>query len=246
MTVLTAWTGSCAINSAQTITAKTFSCDLTINAAVTITNSRVAGTVSVGSNGSLVMTDSEVNASPGSPRQVTGVEYHDYTLTRVEIQGGNRGAYCATNCTIRDSYVHGQRLSANWHASAVRMEQYTTLIHNTLICDSGPPPAGSDQGCSASLTGYGDFAPVRDNLIQGNYFPPTVYSAFCAYGGNSGGKPYSGMTSNIRFVDNVFGRGTTSANRNCALYGPITDFDKSKPGNVWTNNKYTDGTTIPV
>jgi hypothetical protein len=236
--VLTPWSGSCNITTAQTITARSFACDLTINAAVTIVNSRIAGAVEIGS-GSLTMRDSEVDTSPGAPRQETGVEPRNYSLLRVEIKGGNRGAYCASNCTIQDSWVHGQELAADWHASAVRMEQYTTLIHNTLVCDA--PQGGGEQSCSAGLTGYGDFAPVRDNLIENNYFPASPDSAYCVYGGSSQGKPYSNQASNIVFRNNVFEKGPTG---HCAWWGAVGDWDGSRPGNVWTNNKYTDGTNV--
>jgi hypothetical protein len=243
-TVLTPWTGSCTISTAQTITGRSFACDVTIGAAVNFVNSRINGTVTVNS-GSLRMTDSEVHGTPGATRQVTSVGSENLTLLRVEVTGGNRGINCDSNCDIRDSWIHGQKIKDAWHASAVRMSQGLTLIHNTLVCDAPvqPNPEGS---CSASLTGYGDFAAVRDNLIQGNYFPPTTYAAACAYGGSSKGKPYSSQTANIRFIGNTFGQGTTSANRECALYGPIMDYDKSRPGNVWSGNTWVSGAVIPV
>lgn len=249
------YTRSCSITAANTtIVGQLVNCDLTINAPnVAITNTRINGKVAIGSAGTLVMTDSEVHATPGAIRQVTGVESHDYTLTRVEITGGNRGAYCAIRCLIQDSWIHGQKIKDAWHASGVRMEQQTTLLRNTIVCDAPvqPNPEGS---CSASLTGYGDFAPVRDNLIQGNWFPPTVYSAFCAYGGSSGAstptrpesKPYADEAANVRFIGNTFGKGTTANNRWCGLYGAIADFSKTAPGNLWQANVWSDGTPVTV
>jgi hypothetical protein len=47
--------------------------------------------------------------------------------------------------------------------------------------------------------------------------------------------------TNIVYRDNVFQRG---ANRKCAAYGPVTNFDSSAPGNVWSNNRYDDGTIV--
>ena len=41
-------------------------------------------------------------------RDGTGLGAMNYTATRVHVVGGNRSMYCAKNCTIRDSYVHGQ------------------------------------------------------------------------------------------------------------------------------------------
>ena len=125
-----------------------------------------------------------------------------------------------------------------YHESGIRMEQNTTLIHNTIACDA--PIVPPDAGCSAGLTGYGDFAPIQDNLIQNNLFLPSTGGA-CAYGGSSGGKPYSDEASNIRFIDNVFERGT---NGKCGVYFPVTDFDTSAPGNVWQNNTWSTGGAV--
>lgn len=238
------YTGSCTITSANAaIIGRTVNCDLTVNAPnVVINQSRINGTVTIGPNGSLAMVDSEVHATPGAVRQVTGVENHDYTLTRVEITGGNRGAYCRTTCTIRDSWIHGTRITGDWHASAVRMEQHGTFIHNVFQCDAAITPQGG--GCSAGLTGYGDFAPVIDNLIQGNRFAAMPAAAFCAYGGSSGdngSKPYGAQARDIRFIGNTFERG---ANRKCALYGPLDGYDSSRPGNVWSANVWSDGAPL--
>lgn len=238
-TVLTPWTGSCTTTTPNlVIDAKVITCSpLSIRAAnVQITRSKVVGRVDNDSQpGSFSLVDSEVDL-PGT-QQLRVVIGHDITMLRTEVTGGNGGVWCLATCDIRDSWIHGQRIKDNWHASAVRMEQGLTLVHNTVVCDAPvqPDPEGS---CSASLTGYGDYAPVRDNLIQGNYFPATQYAAYCAYGGSSKGKPYSDAAANIRFIDNVFAKP-------CALYGPIGDWNPSAPGNVWTNNRYVDGTVIP-
>jgi hypothetical protein len=97
-----------------------------------------------------------------------------------------------------------------------------------------------DAGCSAALTGYGDFDVVQNNTIDGNLFIAGS-GGYCSYGGSSSGKPYSSGTKNIRFTNNVWQKGSGGK---CGFYGPITSFDSSRPGNVWTNNKYEDGTTV--
>jgi hypothetical protein len=104
-----------------------------------------------------------------------------------------------------------------------------------------PDPEGS---CSASLTGYPDFGIVHDVTIENNWFPPTQYAAYCAYGGSTNGKPYSGKSYNIIFRGNVFAKGTGANNQWCALYGAVGDWDGSRPGMVWENNKWSDGTTL--
>jgi hypothetical protein len=225
------------------IDAKTINCNLDIRAhGVVVTRSRITGTVSTypGSVPRFRLEDSEVDA----PVSVTSLGNSDFLVLRSEIQGGNRAIYCQRDCEVRDSWLHGTQIQGADHASAVRMEQGSIIIHNTLACDWLIPTA-QDGGCSADLTGYPDFAPVKNNLIQANLFVanPTG-AAFCAYGGASAGKPYSNdptNATNIVFRDNVFQRGS---NRNCAAYGPITDFAVGRSGNVWSGNVWDDGGTV--
>ncbi|GIH03824.1 hypothetical protein Rhe02_18910 [Rhizocola hellebori] len=243
---LVKYDGPCTISRDGTvISAKLVKCDLQIRAAnVVIEKSHIDGTVYAEiSNASFTVTDSTVNASPEGIRQTTGVGQSNFTLRRTEVIGGNRGVYCHLNCTIVDSWIHGQKIKDDWHASAVRMGERTTITHNTMVCDAPvqPDPEGS---CSATLTGYGDFTPIRNNAIRHNLFLATAYAAYCAYGGSTKGKPHSGQTSNIVFDNNVFQKGKAKGSA-CALYGPIGDYDPAVSGNAWTNNRFDDGTVIP-
>lgn len=242
-TQLTPYTGPCTVTAANTvIDSKTVNCDLVIRTSgVTIRNSKINGTVSTEENStgySFTLTDSHVDAGD---RIVTGVGAVNFTAVRVHVQGGNRSIHCWRDCEIRDSYVHGQMTdeTGTAHESGIRMGRNATLRHNTITCDA--PDVPPDAGCSAALTGYGDFAPVENNLVENNYFPGTT-GGFCAYGGSSRGKPYSDSTNNIRFIGNVFGRGSSGR---CGYYGAITSFDTSEPGNVWSNNTWEDGTVLP-
>lgn len=247
-TTLTAYTGPCTITVANTvIDAKLIGCDLTIAAAgVTITRSQVNGVVEVASGGSgttvqLTITDSYINAGH---RQVTGLGDRLFVATRVEIVGGNRGVLCAWRCTLQDSWVHGTYVESNWHASGVRAERYSTIIHNTIACDWLVPTA-QDGGCSADLTGYPDFAAPHDWIIERNFFVANPNgAAFCAYGGSSPLKPYSNdplTGTSIQFIDNVFQRGS---NRACAAYGPVDAFNATKAGAVWSGNVWSDGGAV--
>jgi hypothetical protein len=245
---LTAYTGPLTITTPGTvIDSKIVTGTLLIRAAnVTVTNSQVNGTVYVDEDwtgSSVTVTDSVVDAGqkPG-----TGIGDINFTVLRTEVIGGNRSIYCYHACEVRDSYVHGQFRDSTgvYHESGIRMSQNTTLVHNSIVCDA--PEVPPDAGCSADLTGYGDFEPVANNLIQGNLFRTTASGGFCAYGGSSGGKPYSNAAHDVRFVDNVFERGRLNdhGQPDCGAYGAITDFDPSRPGNVWTNNRYVDGTPV--
>ena len=206
---------------------------------VRITRSITNGGVSVryATDGSFSISDSEVRIQNYLG---TGLDRHNFTANRVEVTGGRRSIYCENNCTIENSWVHGQGEDPDGeaHMSGIRMSQNTTIRHNTITCDGVRTPPGS--GCSAGLTGYGDFAPVRDNLIENNLFIGGT-STMCAYGGSSSSKPYAAQAGNIRFIDNVFVRGPSG---HCGNLGTIASFDSSAPGNVWSNNLFDDGTPV--
>jgi len=254
-TSLTAYTGPCTITATDTvIDGKTIDCDITVQAAgLIIRNSVVNGSVLQpdGVNASFRIEDSKINGADPYACVNCGVGYRNFTILRSEIVGTNRGAYCEKTCLIQDSWIHGTNLepvaSNLAHASAVRVEQYATLIHNTLACDYVGPFPNDEIGCSADMSGYPDFAPITHNTIDGNLFKANpVGAGFCAYGGGTSGKPYSGDPANatyIVFKNNVFERGS---NGKCGTYGPITDFITGRTGNTWTNNLWSDGASVPA
>lgn len=250
--VLAAYAGPCTVTANGTvIDARLVRCSpLSIRASdVVIRNSRVHGSVGTpdgASTYSFTISDSEVITpqATGADATSTGLGEANFTAVRVDVSGGNRSVYCRKRCTVRDSWVHGQSIAATprIHASGIRQSQGATLIHNRIHCEAADTPSGG--GCSADLTGYGDFEPVRDNRIEKNLFVATPGGA-CAYGGSSGddgSKPYGNQAANIVFVDNVFERGRQGR---CGFYFPVTDFDSTRPGNQWRNNRWTDGTPVP-
>ncbi|MFD4327819.1 DUF4082 domain-containing protein [Nocardioides sp. NPDC058538] len=239
---LTPYTGPCDITTAGTvIDGKIVNCTLNVRAAdVTIRNSVINGTVynDEASNGlGFRIVDSEVRIGN---RGGTGIGNVGFTALRVEVTGGNRSINCWRDCTVRDSYVHGQftDLSGVAHESGIRMGSGGVISHNTIGCDA--PDVPPDAGCSAGLTGYGDFATVENNLIERNLFLVTT-GGTCAYGGSSSGKAH-GDANHIRFIDNVFQR--TAARPNCGYWFPIASFDSSAPGNVWRGNVWSDGGVV--
>jgi hypothetical protein len=188
----------------------------------------------------------------GDPNNATtqcGVGYKNFTILRTEIINTNRAAYCQSNCLIQDSYFHGTNLWPDRtnlaHASSVRVEQNTTLVHNALGCDyQGPFPNG-DIGCSADITGYPDFAPIHHNTVDSNLLlANNAGIAFCSYGGGTKGKPYSGDATNATYVvfkNNIYQGG---AGGKCGQYGAITDFITNRTGNAWTNNRWATGALV--
>ncbi len=242
VTALSRYRGPCTITRNKTvIDRKLVSCDLRIRASgVVIQRSIVHGTIHGEGRSSFSLIRSTLDVSPNGVRLDTGVGDAHFRVIDSEIRGGNRGINCDNDCVIRRSWVHGQDtdVAGVAHESGIRMGQRTTIVDNTIACDA--PDVPPDAGCSAALTGYGDFGPVRSNVISGNYFPPSS-GGTCAYGGSSGGKPYSGAAAGIRFVDNVFSRGPSG---NCGYWAPIMDFDRSAPGNVWVGNAWLSGASV--
>ena len=247
-TMLTAYTGPCTITAAGTvIDAKLVTCaTLDIRAAnVTIRNSRlyrVDVTDADTPTASFTITDSTVENA--AREQCLCIGGHDFTVLRVEVVGGNRSVYCMLRCVVQDSWLHGQLLQGAQHGSGLREEQFTTARHNTLVCDFPTVDDTTGLGCSADLTGYPDFAPIHDNRIERNLFLASITSSFCAYGGATAGKPFSGSPLNATnqvFVDNVFQRGSNSR---CGFYGPVTDFAAGRSGNVWSGNRWDSGELV--
>jgi hypothetical protein len=242
-TGLTPYTGPCTITQDGTvIDHKVVDCDLEVQAAgVVVKSSLVNGTIDSGgdeaSRASFSLIRSTLDVSPDGDRMETGVGEVHFKVIRSEVRGGNRGINCWYDCVVRSSWVHGQDTDASGttHMSGIRMGQRGKLVGNSIGCDA--PTVPPDAGCSAPLTGYGDFGPVRDNLIDGNLFLATT-GATCAYGGSSAGKPYSDDAANIQFANNVFQRGKSGE---CGAYGPLLDYDPSAPGNAFVGNTWVDG-----
>ena len=238
--------GACVVTEDHTvIDARTVDCDLTIRAAhVLISRSKINGNISSGTDRrtgfSFTLLRSTVNASPRGARQVTAVGEVHFTVIRSNVYGGNRGGDCWYVCRIVSSYFHGQDTdrSGNWHESGIRMGEKSVIRGNTIACDA--PDVPPDAGCSAPLTGYGDFGPVQDNLIERNLFKATP-GGTCAYGGSTAGKPYSGAARAIRFTGNVFERGKSG---HCGHWFAISDFDPSAPENVWKHNLWDSGGAV--
>ena len=245
---LSNYSGPCTITTPNTvIDAKNITCQILVRADnLTIKRSYLTGGVSgLESDGaSFRIEDSTLENGVCADCSVDG---WNSTILRTEINGSNRGLYCMHVCLLQDSWIHGTALDPNsqWHASAMRAEQYATVTHNVLACDWTGPFNNDELGCSADMSGYPDFAPIHHNTISSNLFRANpVGLGFCAYGGGTGGKPYSNDPLNatyVVFTNNVFERGS---NNKCGTWGAITDFIVGRTGNQWTGNKWSDGATV--
>jgi hypothetical protein len=194
---------------------------------------------------SYTLEDSEVDAGVVQGAVVGST---NMTILRSNIHGGATSIYCYSNCTIRDSYLHGQRLpsDANWHLGAFLANDNghdpggrtnAVLVHNTIHCDATPNNA--DGGCSGDVNLYGDFGPITSVTIDNNLMAANTGVSYCLYGGSSTSKPY--QPDHVVVINNVFHRGT---NKKCGAYGAVTAFDGARSGNQWANNVWDDGSPV--
>jgi hypothetical protein len=228
-----------------TIDAATFNCGLTIQAAVTITRSKVNGPIDIADGASLTISDSEVDAGA---QQITALGMQNFTALRDNLHGGQNAAQCnGSNCVIADSWLHGQQLpsGANWHLDGFISNGGSDmrLTHNTIACDHAENASGG--GCSADVGLFADFSVLQRITLDRNLIASEPGAAWCMYGG-SDSKPYAAQTNHIVVTNNVWQTG--NGGKGCG-YGAVTSFTRDSdgstpPGNVWTNNLWSDGTVL--
>jgi hypothetical protein len=252
-TALTNYGGPCTITTAGTvIEAKTITCsELRIQAAnVIVRNSKVNGSVvTADQGGSVTVSDTTIDAGPvnqtvnDGPRAIC---CSNFTAIRIQAVRGISGGFCEYYCEVRDSFICCQDRDEGGvaHESGMRLGSGTLpdsqrLVHNTIRCDGDDVPP--EAGCSADITGYGDFDYIRNNLVQRNLLEWTPTGGYCAYGGSTASKPYP-TGSNNTWVDNIFQRGP---NRKCGVYGAMIDLAAGIRGNTWTNNRWDSGELMP-
>ncbi|WP_248580530.1 hypothetical protein [Nocardioides sp. InS609-2] len=213
---------------------------LTIKAPnVTMTRTKVNGTVFIEDNGSLTMSDSTVD---GGRSENSAVGQYNLTLRRVEVVGARASVGCSSQCDVQDSWLHGQYMPAgsDWHGDGFLSNggHAMTLRHNTLACDSQPTDNGG--ACSAALAAYGDFDPITNLTVDNNLFVSSP-AGFCMYAGYDPAKPYGKSAANVKVTNNVFARG---ASGKCAAFGPVTAVAPSGNGNVFSGNVWENGVAI--
>ncbi|GCD91321.1 hypothetical protein [Nocardioides sp. LS1] len=241
-TTLRTYKGPCTITSTRTITRvdATTKCDALLIRApkVIITKSllpRVDAT-SAGSS-SVTLIDDRVKGGHFTDGSIWGSNIH---ARRVNVTGGQHTFHCDDNCTVRDSWLHGQWNpdGQGFHNNAFISNGGTNMLvrHNTLHCTSGYN--STDGGCTADLSLFGDFSPISHVTIDHNYFAANnVSNSYCLYGGHDPNKPYGDNPTYITVTDNVFQRGH---NKQCGVYGPVTAFRDGGTGNTWSGNHWND------
>jgi len=263
-TSLTGYDGPCQITDDNTvIDAKTVNCGkdgLSVRAAnLVIKNSKVNGVIRLdtdraGAKGwSVSVRYSEVDAGVVP---LAAICCGNLTVDRVNVHGGVTAVQCeasgptsggdpAPKCTVRDSFLHGPQLPPNgqWHLGGFLTEggdTVVTLEHNYVICNA--PVYPPDGGCTGDINLLGNFGIIHGVTITNNKLGATPNLSYCTFGGSSG-NGFGPQAHDIVYRGNVFERGTTGK---CGQYGAVTDFNHTRPGNVWTGNKYDDGTPVPA
>ena len=123
-------------------------------------------------------------------------------------------------------------------------------LPSTIAPSSGPKcgsrlmaPVNADGGgCTGDINLLGNFGIIHGVTITNNKLGATPNLSYCTFGGSSG-NGFGPQAHDIVYRGNVFERGTTGK---CGQYGAVTDFNHTRPGNVWTGNKYDDGTPVPA
>lgn len=241
-TTLARYNGPCELKAGTVLNAVDASaCDslLIRGAGVVIRNSMVP-VVDATNGGSVVITDSTVKGGNWSEGALWG---DHITATRVEVTGGQHSVHCGSNCTVTDSWLHGQyedpRQSFHNNAFITNGGSNIVLRHNTLHCTAALN--SNNGGCTADVSLFGDFGPVSNVVVDGNLFKANAVSiSYCAYGGYQPSKKYP-VATGIVYTNNVFERGT---NGKCGVFGPVTSFQKGASGNVWAGNVWDNGGAV--
>ncbi|MDX6331676.1 MAG: hypothetical protein QOI83_4059, partial [Streptomycetaceae bacterium] len=136
---------------------------------------------------------------------------------------------------LHDNYVHDIRpfrnLGGEWqHTNAVISNGgnrgHLIIRHNTLL-----NPTGVSQGASASIGLFSDTGVVKNVTVDHNWL---AGGAYALYGGGTG-------ATGIQVTRNVFSKQYHSASGG---YGVVAAWNAAGTGNVWRDNRMSDGTPI--
>jgi hypothetical protein len=230
-------------------------CDVRVlTSGLVITSSKINGSINDEENDarSFSIIDSEVDAGA---EQAPAVWHTNLTVLRSNIHGGQTSVSCVDLCTVKDSWLHGQvhdLSKADQHFGAFLSNgggsatKPSLVQHNTIVCDVPETHiGGGTSSCSGDVNLFGDFGGVSHYTMDNNFLGAgTVqgHPSLCAYGGNSDvASGHKQPADNIVYTNNVFERGPFGT---CGVFGPVGDIDMTRPGMVWTNNRYEDGVVI--
>jgi hypothetical protein len=172
--------------------------------------------------------------SAGAGRLMVGIKdiYGDASGTKVI---GNNIWHTSTGVQmgaglIQGNYIHDLGMTGDDHLNGTTSNGSTTplaIIGNTIL---------NPHGQTDAISLFEDFGTEANRQISGNLIAGGGYTI---YGGQNPGGP---QAHNIRITGNRF---ATTYFHNGGFWGPVTAFDPSGPGNVWSGNVW-DSTGQPV
>ena len=188
---------------------------------VHLTTSDYYGLMIYGQN--ITVEDSTFIGGENAQAVIAAVEDGSFIATRVDVSGSPDGVSMGSNSKLIDSYIHDLGDYEGAHNDGINADGRTNteIIHNTVLNQIGQTSA-----ITVGTTEYGTDVLVRDNLIAGG-----GYSIYAGLGRG---------TKGIVMQNNVFSRRYF---QNSGAFGPVAYWNNSG-GNVWTNNRYEDGTAI--
>ncbi|MFE9632046.1 hypothetical protein [Streptomyces sp. NPDC006463] len=191
--------------------------------------------------GGLRVLHSTITAVPGKGPDNGGVDYAVSNMGGSSIEVGwcdisvFGDALSMGQGNLHDNYVHDivpfVNLGGEWqHTNAVISGGDGTgemiIRHNTLL-----NPTSLTQGASGSIGLFADTGVVRNVTVDNNW---VAGGAYALYGGSTG-------ATGIKVTDNVF---STQYHPASGGYGVVAHWNHGGDGNVWRNNRMSDGRPI--
>ncbi len=170
-----------------------------------------------------------------SPAAVSGL---NFTLLRVNMYNSAHGVAPDQHMKVQDTYIHGLGGNTEAHKDGFYIGDgdHMVIRHNNIECNDGPVA-----GCTSAVAILNDFSNITYLTLDNNLL--NTIGSYCFYGGGGPQKSFTNNT-NIVVTNNHFGR---KWHTNCGAYGPVTYFDSSGTGNVWTGNVWDDtGALVPA
>ncbi|MEV7521442.1 hypothetical protein [Streptomyces sp. NPDC091371] len=184
---------------------------------------------------------STITAVPGKGPDNGGVDYAVSNMGGSSIEVGwcdvsvFGDALAMGQGNLHDNYVHDLapfvNLGGEWqHTNAVISGGGNTgeliIRHNTLL-----NATSLTQGASGSIGLFADTGVVRNVTVDDNWI---AGGAYALYGGSTG-------ATGIKVTDNVF---STQYHPHSGGYGVVAHWNHGGAGNVWRNNRMSDGRPI--
>ncbi len=154
-----------------------------------------------------------------------------FTFTRVDSHGfSGKAAMLGSNSTVQDSYIHDQVCRPPDHQSAVGTNggaSNMVIRHNTI--DLTP-----SECVSGGIANYDDFGAFHNIVIDRNLVNSGGYCLKAGFEDNN-----AAGNSGMQVTNNVFGQ---KYFKNCGSYGVVSNWMPNVSGNVWSGNRFSDGT----